>query len=33
MQALDALPALTPEVMEKIEDILDNKPTPEPNFR
>ena len=33
MQALDALPALTPEVMEKIEEILDNKPTPEPNFR
>lgn len=33
MQALDALPVLTPEVMEKIEEILDNKPTPEPNFR
>jgi voltage-dependent potassium channel beta subunit len=33
MQALDALPALTPEVMEKIEEILDNKPTPEQNFR
>jgi len=33
MQALDALPMLTPEVMEKIEEILDNKPIPEPNFR
>jgi len=33
MQALDDLTALTPEVMENIEEILDNKPTPEPNFR
>jgi len=33
MQTLEALPLLTPEVIEKIEEILDNAPTPEQNFR
>lgn len=33
MQALDAVPKLTPEVMERIEGILDNAPEPEKDFR
>lgn len=33
MQALDAVPKLTGEVMERIEEILDNKPEPETDFR
>ena len=33
MAALDVLPKLTGEVLEKIEEILDNKPNPEPDFR
>ncbi len=32
LKALDVLPALTPEVMEKIEAILGNKPAPPPQF-
>jgi len=28
LKALDVLPKLTPEVVEKIEKILDNKPEP-----
>ena len=32
LKALDALPALTPEVMEKIEVVLENKPAPPPQF-
>ncbi|MCF7824534.1 MAG: aldo/keto reductase [Candidatus Marinimicrobia bacterium] len=32
LQALDAVPALTAEIMEKIETILQNKPTPPPQF-
>ncbi len=33
MKALDAVPMLTDEVMERIEEVLANKPEPEPNFR
>ncbi len=33
MQALDVVPKLTDEVMEKIEAILDNKPRPEKDWR
>jgi voltage-dependent potassium channel beta subunit len=33
MKALDAVPLLTDEVMEKIEEVLANKPEPEPRFR
>ena len=33
MRAQEALPLLTPEVIEKIEEILDNAPAPEQNFR
>jgi voltage-dependent potassium channel beta subunit len=33
MKAGEAVGRLTPEVMEKIESILNNKPRPEPNFR
>lgn len=33
MQALDAVPKLTGDVMKRIEDILDNKPEPEKDFR
>lgn len=33
MQAMDAVAKLTPEVMERIEGILDNKPEPEQDFR
>lgn len=28
LKALEVIPKLTPEIMEKIEKILDNKPTP-----
>lgn len=31
-KALALVPKLTPEVMEKIEGILDNKPKPAPSF-
>lgn len=33
MTALDAVPLLTEEVLDRIEQILDNKPTSEPKFR
>jgi len=33
MKALEAVDRLSPEIMERIEAILDNKPSPEPNFR
>lgn len=33
MGALEVVPRLTPEVLERIEAILDNAPEPEPNFR
>ena len=33
MKALDILPALDDEVMERIEGILENKPGPEPDYR
>lgn len=33
MKALDAVLMLTDEVMERIEEVLANKPEPEPNFR
>jgi voltage-dependent potassium channel beta subunit len=33
MKALDAVPLLTEEVMERIEEVLANKPEPEPRFR
>lgn len=33
MQALEVVPKLTDEVMEKIEEILDNKPRPEKDWR
>lgn len=33
MQALDVVPKLTGDVMERIEEILDNKPEPETDFR
>lgn len=33
MVALEVAPKLTDEVLERIEDILDNKPKPEPDFR
>jgi voltage-dependent potassium channel beta subunit len=33
MTALDVVPKLTEEVLDLIEHILDNKPTPEPRFR
>ncbi|CAD6581436.1 MAG: hypothetical protein TREMPRED_003009 [Tremellales sp. Tagirdzhanova-0007] len=32
VKALDVLPKLTPEIMEKIEKILDNAPAPAPTF-
>jgi aryl-alcohol dehydrogenase-like predicted oxidoreductase len=32
LKALDALPSLTPEVMDKIESVLGNKPAPPPQF-
>jgi aryl-alcohol dehydrogenase-like predicted oxidoreductase len=33
MKAVEAVPLLTGEVMERIERILGNKPQPEPDFR
>lgn len=33
MKAIDVVDQLTPDVMEKIEEILDNKPEPEPDYR
>jgi len=33
MQALEVAHALTPDLMERIEDILDTKPDPMPNWR
>jgi voltage-dependent potassium channel beta subunit len=33
MRAVEVLPKLTPELLERIEVILDNAPEPEPNFR
>jgi aryl-alcohol dehydrogenase-like predicted oxidoreductase len=33
MQALEVLPKLTDEVMQRIESILGNKPEPEESFR
>jgi aryl-alcohol dehydrogenase-like predicted oxidoreductase len=33
MQALEAVPKLDPQTMQAIEEILDNTPEPEPNFR
>ena len=33
MKALEVVEKLTGEVMERIEEILDNRPEPEPNFR
>ncbi len=33
MKAIEALPKLTGDVMDMIEQILDNKPKPEPNYR
>jgi len=33
MEALEVAHALTPDLMERIEDILDNKPDPMPNWR
>ena len=33
MKALDVVEKLTPEVMERIEMILQNKPAPEEDFR
>jgi len=32
LKALDTLPALTEEVMDKIEAVLGNKPAPPPQF-
>ncbi|KAG1716201.1 hypothetical protein ID866_941 [Astraeus odoratus] len=32
LKALDVIPKLTPEILDKIEDILKNKPAPEPAF-
>jgi len=33
LKALDVVKKITPEVREKINKILDNAPTPEPNLR
>ena len=33
MKAIDSVDKLTPEVMERIETVLDNRPKSEPNFR
>ena len=33
LAALDVVPQLTDEIMERIDEILDNKPKPEPDFR
>ncbi|RDX46786.1 Aldo/keto reductase [Lentinus brumalis] len=32
LKALDVIPKLTPEILEKIEKILDNKPSPYPSY-
>ena len=32
LKALDVLPKLTSDIMDEIEQILDNKPTPRPTF-
>ncbi len=33
MKAVEVVDALTPDIMERIEDILDNKPEPHPDYR
>lgn len=33
MKAIDIVDKLTPDVMERIEEVLNNKPKPEPNYR
>ena len=33
LAALDVVPQLTDEIMERVDEILDNKPKPEPDFR
>lgn len=33
MKAIDVVDQLTPDIMERIEEVLDNKPEPEPDFR
>ncbi len=33
LAALDIVPQLTDEIMERVDEILDNKPKPEPDFR
>ena len=33
MNAIDVVERLTPDVLEKIEEIVDNKPEPEPDWR
>ena len=33
MKAIDVVDQMTPDIMERIEEILDNKPEPEPDFR
>ena len=33
MKAVEVMDQLTPDIMEQIEEILDNKPEPEPDFR
>jgi voltage-dependent potassium channel beta subunit len=33
MQAIDVVDQMTPDIMERIEEILDNKPEPQPDFR
>ncbi len=33
MKAIDVVDQMTPDIMERIEEILDNKPESEPDFR
>jgi len=33
MKAIDVVDQLTPDIMERVEEVLDNKPESEPNFR
>ena len=33
MKAIDVVDQMTPDIMERIEEVLDNKPEPEPDFR
>jgi aryl-alcohol dehydrogenase-like predicted oxidoreductase len=33
MKAMNMIDALTPEIMGRIEQVLGNKPAPDPNFR